>query len=86
MPRPVVVLTVEEKAARYDALMERKRSNNQKYYETNPERFQTFYETNKERLNKRSCELKREKAAAKKAAQAAAKEAPCLGTPEVANL
>ena len=86
MPRPVVVLTVEEKAAKYDQIVEQKRLKNQKYYETNPERFQTFYETNKERLNKRGCALKREKTAARKAAKAAASEAPCPGTPEVADV
>ena len=86
MPRPVAELTMEEKAARYDALMARKRANNQKYYESNPDIYRGHYAANKEKLNKRGCELKREKNAARKAAKAATAEAPCPGTPEVADL
>ena len=86
MPRPVVVLTVEEKAAKYDQIVEQKRLKNQKYYETNPDIYRGHYAANKEKLNKRGCELKREKTAARKAAKAAASEAPCPGTPEVADV
>lgn len=86
MPAPVVVLTVEEKAAKYDQMTEQKRLKNQKYYEANPDIYRGHYATNKEKLNKRGCELKREKTAARKAAKAAAAEAPPPGTPEVANI
>lgn len=86
MGRLVVILTMEEKAEKYDEIVEQKRLKNQKYYETNTDIYRGHYAANKEKLNKRGCELKREKTAARKAAKAAAAEAPCPGTPEVADL
>lgn len=86
MPAPVLVLSVEEKAAKYDQLIEQKRLKNQKYYEANPDIYRGHYAANKEKLNKRGCELKREKTAARRAAKAAAAEAPCPGTPEVVDV
>jgi hypothetical protein len=79
MPRPVAVLTVEEKAAKYDDIMARKRANNQKYYVENPAVYREYYDANKDKLIQRGAELRREKAAAKRAAKAA----PVPDTPDV---
>ena len=76
MPRTSPVLTMEEKAAKYDEMIDRKRRTSKAYYENNPDRFLDYYDNNKEKLNARACELNKEKRAAAKAARAALIEPP----------
>jgi hypothetical protein len=77
MPRSVVVLSMEEKAAKYDEMIERKRANSKKYYENNTKRFQEYYDANKETIIQRVVDSRFKKKNAKI-------ETNCPGTPEVA--
>ena len=82
MPRPIAVLTMEEKAAKYDEIMERQRLKNKQWNAEKPELYKAYYEANKVRLIARSSELRRQKKAAKKAAE----ETLCPGSPETPQI
>ena len=71
MPRPVPVLTMEEKAARYDEMTARRRATGKAWVEKKAELHHSYYENNKEKLNARTCAVSKEKRATAKAARAA---------------
>jgi hypothetical protein len=73
---------MEQKAAKYDEITARQRLKNKLWNAEKPELYQAYYEANKAKLNARSTELRRQKKAAKKAAE----ENPTLESSRIENL